>query len=84
VVLIPRYVLAEVILSFLGLGVSEPLPSWGNLLASLRHYNVLELYWWMLIPALALIPVFFAYHSILSYCGYYSRGGTLVGPGGSP
>ena len=31
-VLIPRYVVAEVTLSFLGLGVSEPVPSWGNML----------------------------------------------------
>ena len=29
--LVPQYVIAEVTLSFLGLGLSEPLPSWGNL-----------------------------------------------------
>ena len=34
--LVPRFVLAEVTLSFLGLGVGEPVPSWGNMLASLR------------------------------------------------
>jgi peptide/nickel transport system permease protein len=63
-VLIPRYVLAEVVLSFLGLGVSEPAPSWGNMLASLQQYYVLELYWWMFIPALVLIPVFLAYYTL--------------------
>jgi ABC-type dipeptide/oligopeptide/nickel transport system permease subunit len=30
--LVPQYVLAEVTLSFVGLGVAEPAPSWGNML----------------------------------------------------
>ena len=41
--LIPQYVLAEVTLTFLGLGVSEPMPSWGSLLSSLQQYYVLLL-----------------------------------------
>jgi peptide/nickel transport system permease protein len=53
--LVPQYVIAEVALSFFGLGLSEPLPSWGNLLASLQQYNVLVSYWWMFAPALALV-----------------------------
>src|SRR5258708_6055694 len=36
--LIPHYVMAEVTLSFLGLGVNEPAASWGNMLAVLQHY----------------------------------------------
>lgn len=59
--LIPQYVLAEVTLTFLGLGVTEPLPSWGSLLSSLQQYYVLSSYWWMFLPALLLIPVFLAY-----------------------
>jgi peptide/nickel transport system permease protein len=35
--MLPSYVLAEVALSFFGLGVGEPAASWGNLLAPLRH-----------------------------------------------
>ncbi len=66
-ILLPRYVLAEVALSFVGLGVTEPAPSWGNMLASLQHYYVLEAYWWMFLPALALIPVFLAYYTLLAY-----------------
>ena len=50
--LAPRYLLAEVTLSFLGLGVDEPIPSWGNMLAGAQHYYVLASYWWMLLPAL--------------------------------
>lgn len=64
--LIPQYVLAEVTLSFLGLGVSEPVPSWGNLLACLQQYNVLSSYWWMLFPALVLIPLFAGYQIVAS------------------
>ncbi|MFZ1206082.1 MAG: ABC transporter permease [Candidatus Acidiferrales bacterium] len=60
--LIPQYVLAEVTLSFLGLGVGEPMASWGTLLASLQQYYVLSSYWWMFLPALLLIPLFLAYY----------------------
>jgi peptide/nickel transport system permease protein len=61
-ILIPQYILAEVTLSFLGLGVAEPVPSWGNMLSALQQYNVLASYWWMVIPGLVLIPVFLAYY----------------------
>jgi ABC-type dipeptide/oligopeptide/nickel transport system ATPase component len=47
---------------FLGLGIGEPVPSWGNMLAGLQRYYVLESYWWMLASALALVPVFLFYH----------------------
>lgn len=63
-VLVPQYVLAEVTLSFLGLGVSEPAPSWGNMLAALQPYHVLSSYWWMWLPGLALVPVFLAYFAL--------------------
>jgi peptide/nickel transport system permease protein len=61
VLLVPQYILAEVTLSFLGLGVSEPVPSWGNMLASLQQYHVMVSYWWMLLPGIALVPVFLGY-----------------------
>ncbi len=60
--LVPQFILAEVTLSFLGLGVGEPMPSWGNLLAELQKYSVLTSYWWMYLPATALVAVFLAYH----------------------
>jgi peptide/nickel transport system permease protein len=59
--LIPQYVLAEVVLSFLGLGVGEPAASWGNMLSTLQDYAVLVSYWWISIPGLVLIPVFLGY-----------------------
>src|SRR6266481_6193735 len=60
-ILVPQFVLAEMTLSFLGLGVPEPVPTWGNMLASLQHYNVLVSYWWMYLPALAMVPFFLGY-----------------------
>ena len=65
-ILIPQYVLAEMTLSFLGLGVPEPLPSWGNLLSSLQQYSVLVSYWWMYLPALAMVPFFLGYLGLAS------------------
>lgn len=60
--LIPQYILAEVTFSFLGLGVNEPAPSWGNMLAGLQKLNVLESYWWMFSAGIVLIPIFLLYY----------------------
>ncbi len=62
--LIPQYVLAEVTLSFLGLGVSEPVPSWGTMLATLQQYYVLMSDWWMLAPGVLLVLVFLSYGAL--------------------
>ena len=62
--LVPQYVAAEATLSFFGLGISEPVPSWGNMLADLQQYHVLASYWWMLAPGAALVPVFLAYYAL--------------------
>jgi peptide/nickel transport system permease protein len=62
--LAPQYILAEVTLSFFGLGVGEPVPSWGNMLASLQRYHVVASYWWMFLPGIVMVPVFWLYHSL--------------------
>jgi peptide/nickel transport system permease protein len=59
--LVPQFILAEITLSFLGLGVGEPIPSWGSLLAELQKYSVLTSYWWMYLPAILLVALFLAY-----------------------
>ena len=61
--LVPHFVLAEVTLSFLGLGVGEPVPSWGSLLSYLQQYSVISLYWWMFLPGLLLVPIFLSYYA---------------------
>jgi peptide/nickel transport system permease protein len=53
--LVPLYIAAEATLSFFGLGISEPIPSWGNMLATLQHYSALVSYSWLLAPAGALV-----------------------------
>jgi len=65
-ILVPQFVLAEMTLSFLGLGVPEPVPSWGSLLGSLQQYSVLVSSWWMYAPALAIVPFFLVYLGLAS------------------
>ena len=65
-ILVPQYVLAEMTLSFLGLGVPEPVASWGNLLGNLQQYSVLTSYWWMYLPALVIVPFCLSYLGLAS------------------
>src|SRR5204862_2856787 len=60
-VLIPQFILAEVTLSFLGLGISEPVLSWGNMLAEARQYFALISHAWLLAPGLVLAPLLVGY-----------------------
>ena len=50
--LVPQFILAEVALSFVGLGIGDPAVSWGSLLAPLRQLAIVASAWWMLLPAL--------------------------------
>lgn len=50
-------ILMEASLSFLGLGVKEPMPSWGNILTSAQNMRALQSYWWTWLPAGLLIIV---------------------------
>lgn len=65
-ILVPQFIMAEVTLSFLGLGATEPLASWGNLLADLQQYRVLTSYWWLTTPVLVLILFSFSYFLIVN------------------
>jgi peptide/nickel transport system permease protein len=62
--LVPQFVFVEMTLSFVGLGIPEPAPSWGNLLSALQQYSVLVSYWWMYLPVLAIIPFFVGYQGL--------------------
>jgi peptide/nickel transport system permease protein len=64
-ILAPQCTLAEVTMSFFGLGVGEPLPSWGNMLAGAQRYHVLMSYWWILfVPGIALGGIFLLYYAL--------------------
>jgi peptide/nickel transport system permease protein len=56
-ILAPQFILAEVSLSFLGLGISEPAVSWGAQFAAIRNYTVLVRHWWMFAPVLLLATI---------------------------
>jgi len=57
VVLIPQFIAAEATLSFLGLGIGEPIPSWGNMLSAFQQFQTVSSYWWMAAPLVALVTV---------------------------
>jgi peptide/nickel transport system permease protein len=69
--LAPQYVAAEATLSFFGLGISEPTPSWGNMLSTLQQYNVLVSYSWLLAPAYALIVTSVMYWRLADALHYW-------------
>jgi oligopeptide transport system permease protein len=53
---VPQAILQESFLSFLGIGVKPPLPSWGNLASQgLQELNTIRSNWWLLVfPCLML------------------------------
>lgn len=53
---IPYFLLGEATLSFLGLGVPEPVSSWGKMLSdAANNYTVMTTYWWtLMVPGAAL------------------------------
>ena len=54
---IPVFLLSEANLGLLGLGVTEPLPSWGTLLRELESFQAVSRSPWMLVPAALLVTV---------------------------
>jgi peptide/nickel transport system permease protein len=47
---VPGYILGEAGLSFLGLGIRDPMASWGNMLSAAQSNTVLQNYPWILAP----------------------------------
>lgn len=55
---VPQAILQESFLSFLGIGVQPPLPSWGNLAAEgLSELNRVRMRWWLLLWPCVLLAV---------------------------
>jgi peptide/nickel transport system permease protein len=56
-------ILTESALSFLGIGVQPPVPSWGNMLTAGKDY--LEFAWWLsLFPGVAILVTVIAYNLV--------------------
>ncbi|MFT8349869.1 oligopeptide ABC transporter permease [Clostridium saccharoperbutylacetonicum] len=47
---IAQGILYESFLSFLGMGVTQPQPSWGNMLTAAQNMRILQSEWWLWIP----------------------------------
>jgi peptide/nickel transport system permease protein len=59
--IIPTAIVFEATLSFLGLGVEPPTPTWGNMISdSLPYYNVA--WWFVAVPGLALLFMTLAFN----------------------
>lgn len=59
---IPGYILGEVALSFLGVGIAEPTASWGNMLKQAQSIRVLTSFPWILAPGYAIFLTVLAFN----------------------
>ena len=62
-ILVPQYTLAEITLSFFGLGVGEPTPSWGTMINAMLRQELSASHWWLAAPAAALVLVSLLYRA---------------------
>jgi peptide/nickel transport system permease protein len=63
---IPVFIISEANLGILGLGVSEPLPSWGSLIRELDSYSSVSFNFWQWIPLLMLVAVVSGFQLVLT------------------
>ncbi len=59
---VPAMILGETSLSYLGLGLRQPITSWGVLLNEAQNINTVVLYPWLMIPAIPVILVVLAFN----------------------
>ena len=59
---IPSYILGEVALSFLGVGIEQPQASWGNMLADAQNVRSLADFPWLLAPGFFIFVTVFAFN----------------------
>jgi peptide/nickel transport system permease protein len=62
---VPAFILTEANLGMLGLGVAEPLPSWGSLLRELQSYSAISGQRWQFVPLILFILVVSSFHFVL-------------------
>jgi peptide/nickel transport system permease protein len=59
---VPYYILGEVTLSYLGVGIQEPQASWGNMLTAAQNPDYLVHYPWLLAPGAAIFITVLAFN----------------------
>jgi peptide/nickel transport system permease protein len=59
---IPRMILGETALSFLGLGLRPPITSWGVLLSEAQNMNAVALYPWLMLPVAMVVLTVLAFN----------------------
>jgi peptide/nickel transport system permease protein len=59
---VPYYILGEVVLSYLGVGIQEPDASWGNMLTATQNTEYLRSYPWLLAPGAAIFITVLAFN----------------------
>jgi peptide/nickel transport system permease protein len=59
---VPYYILGEVVLSFLGVGIQEPSASWGNMLTAAQNTEYLRNFPWLLAPGAAIFVTVLAFN----------------------
>ncbi|HKG22774.1 MAG TPA: ABC transporter permease [Blastocatellia bacterium] len=59
---VPFYILSEVALSFLGIGIQEPDPSWGNMLSAAQNVALLTNFTWILVPGVFIFVAVMAWN----------------------
>jgi peptide/nickel transport system permease protein len=63
---IPVFILTEANLGILGLGVAEPLPSWGSLLRELEGFSSISGQPWKFVPLIMFVVLISSFHLVLS------------------
>lgn len=59
---VPGFIIAEAVLSLIGLGIQQPDPSWGNMLSLASNASILVLHPWLIWP-----PAFLIVLTVLSF-----------------
>jgi peptide/nickel transport system permease protein len=59
---VPYYILGEVVLSFLGVGIQEPSASWGLMLNAAQNTEYMKHYPWLLAPGAAIFITVLAFN----------------------
>ncbi|BBN96765.1 binding-protein-dependent transport system inner membrane protein [Deinococcus grandis] len=61
---LPGYILGESALSFLGLGIKEPMTSWGLLLKDAQNFETLSQHPWLLLPGVLIVISVLAFNFV--------------------